>query len=288
VHAPERPAPLAPGGVEEIGCARVVTSRDGRARVWTPLRERWAGSDEGDRGGTGVRRGLAFLQVKGDEGPVRVLVDRARGEDLHLDATVDAIEPAPEPGLWLVLGLRAYDAKGASALPRRYALLVEADRAGGLRLARGRFELDRARRDVLLLQSPAPSGGELRSHALAARPLEWSAEDASLRLARPGGARTEADARQRPAVAIWTGSLFRVLGRSWDGRAERPGDARIVLADRWGAADELGPRPLDEIAVARRAAEPSRAQGGTARARAPGDGRPAGGGVLAAAGEPGR
>jgi hypothetical protein len=275
--------PTRPDPVEALGCARVVTSRDGRARVWTPLAERWAGPDDRDRDGTGVRRGLAFLQVKDEDGKVRVHVDRSRGEDLHLDATVEAIEPAPERGRFLVLGLRSYDAHAPGALPRRFAFVVETDRAGAVRIARGRFEVGGVRRDLLLLQGPPPASGQFRFHAFSARRLEWSRDDASLRLAPCGDVRIDADARRRPAIAIWTGSAFRVLGRTWDGMIERPGDARVVLAERWGAAEELGARGLDEI-VARRApgSPPPTA---TERARALAEGRPLGSGALAAASE---
>jgi hypothetical protein len=69
---------------------------------------------------------------------------------------------------------------------------------------------------------------------------------------------------------------------------ERPGDARVVLTERWGAAEELGARGLDEIAVARRAPRPAHAPSATERARALLDGRPAGSGALAAAGELGQ
>lgn len=273
LRAPDRAgAPRGRGaGVEELGCARVVTSRDGRARVWTPLPERWVGPRDRDRAGSGVRRGLAFLQVKEEDGTVRVHVDRSRGEDLHLDATVEAIEPSPERGRFLVLGLRAYDAHAPGALPRRFAFVVETDRAGTVRVARGRFELDGVRRDLLLLQAPPPQGGQFRFHAFSARRLEWSADDASLRLSPYGDARLDGDARRRPAIAIWTGNAFHVLGRTWDGMVERPGDARVVLSDRWGAVEELGTRGLEEIAVARRAPEPA---------------RPVGSGALAAVAEP--
>jgi hypothetical protein len=286
LHAPDPSgaAPARPPAVEELGCARVIGSRDGRARVWTPLPERWVGPDDRDRAGTGVRRGLAFLQVRDDDGKVRVHVDRSRGEDLHLDATIEAIEPAPERGRFLVLGLRAYDGHAPGALPRRFAFVVETDRATGtVRIARGRFELGGVRRDLLLLQGPPPASGQFRFHAFSARRLEWSPDDASLRLAPCGDARLDPDAGRRLAVAIWTGSAFHVLGRTWDGMIERPGDARVVLADRWGATEELGARGLDEIALARRPGP--RPPGATERARTPVEGRPLGSGALAAAGD---
>jgi hypothetical protein len=290
LHSPDRAgaSPARPDQVEQIGCARVVTSRDGRARVWTPLPERWVGPAERDRAGTGVRRGLAFLQARGEDGKIRVHVDRSSGEDLHLDASVEAIEPSPERGRWLVLGLRTYDAHAPGALPRRFAFVVETDRAGAVRIARGRFELDGARRDLLLLEGTTPVSGQFRFHAFSARRLEWSPEDASIRLAPTGEVRLDAGAQRRPAIAIWTGTSFRLLGRTWDGTMERPRDARVVLTERWGAAEELGARALDEIAVARRAPQPARpaqTPSATERARALFEGRRLGSDALAAASE---
>jgi hypothetical protein len=69
---------------------------------------------------------------------------------------------------------------------------------------------------------------------------------------------------------------------------ERPGDARVVLTERWGAAEELGARGLDEIAIARRAPEPARMPSATERARALLDGHPLGRGALAAVADPSR
>jgi hypothetical protein len=259
-HPPDRAgAPgraRAGGGVEEIGCARVVTSRDDRARVWTALREQWVGPAEADRAGAGVRRGVAFVQALDGDGRVLVHRDRARGDDLHLDSVVDALEPIGERGRWLVLGVRSYDAHAPGPLPRRYAFVMEVDRAG-LRMARGRFEVGGARRDLLLLQGPAPASGQFRFHVFASRRLAYSPEQAALLLAPIGDARLDAAAGKAPAVALFTGSRFRVLGRSWDGMAVRPGDAKVLLADRWGAADELGPRGFDEVALAT-ASEPDR------------------------------
>lgn len=256
-RSPPLPAPLqwAPfrergelgGGAPVLGCARVVESRDGSARLWVPLRERLAGKDAPT--GAGVLRGLAFLQVRAPGGEVRVFRDRAR-EDLHLDSVVDALEPLPGAApRYLVVGARTFDAPAPGALPRRYAFVMEVD-AEGPRLLPGQFAFREEQRDLLLLQGAEPPGGDFRFHALRARHLAFSPKDGTLWLTALGRERLAgergADAR-RVLVAARQDGVFRLAAARWNATAERPGDARVWLSDRWGSVDEVGQRGFEEI-----------------------------------------
>jgi hypothetical protein len=253
--APVREGVEPEGGPPTIGCARVVEARDGSARLWIPLRERLA--DPGAASGVGLLRGLAFLQVKGPGGEVRVFRDRAR-EDLHLDSVVDALEPLPGPGArYLVVGARTFDAAAPGALPRRYAFVVEVD-AEGPRLLRGQFVLGKAPRDLLLLQGAEPPGGDLRLHALSARALAWAPRDGTLWLSALGRARLrdeEGGDAGRVLVARYRDGVFRLAAARWSATAEKPGDARVWLAERWGSVEEVGQRAFEEILGTRTVAQ---------------------------------
>jgi hypothetical protein len=245
-------APLAEPGhlalAEEIGCARVVAARDGRVRAWIPLRERLAGPGEAGAGG-GVLRGLAFVQARLPDGRVAVFRDRARGHDLHLDTVVDALEPLPGPRpRYLVVGARTFDAPAPGALPRRYAYVMEVD-GEGPRLVRGQFAVGATRRDLLLLQGASPPAGVFRFHALRVRHLAFSPADGALSLSAFDGRRlvgAPGDGLAPAVVARLQDGLFRVEAVRWEATAERPGDARVWLADRWGGVEEVGLRGLDE------------------------------------------
>jgi hypothetical protein len=188
----------------------VVTSRDGRVRVWTTDLER-----AGESGA--VTRGQAWLQWTSPDGALHAV--RAP-LDLHLDTVVDAVEPLPgHPGRYLLLGLRAYATTYPGDTPRRFALVLDLRGPSAERVT-GAFVVGGARRDALLLSAPEPSTGKFRHHAFATRWMRFDAD--ALRLESVPGS---PGAVQPPAVvARLRDGRFQVEPGPWDD---------VTLADGW-------------------------------------------------------
>ena len=105
---------------------------------------------------------------------------------------------------------------------------------------------------MLLLPGASPPAGDFRLHALRVRHLAWSPADRALTLAAFGGRRlvgAPGDGLAPAVVAHLRDGLFRLEAVRWDATAERPGDARVWLSDRWGGVEEVGLRGLDEGAL---------------------------------------
>ena len=220
----------------QIGCARTVTSRDNRVRIWIPIFERIDDAapldEEGLASGKGPStRGLAYVQWKDEVG--RIHVDLADA-DLHLDAVVDALEPLPgPPNHYLVLGFRSYLTTYPGDLLRRYAFVIELG-DGGPRLVPGAIQVGPVRRDVLLLDAPIPTTGKARHSALAAHFLDFVPTDRTIRIASFPGAFEYPGPHPNPnaLVARWDGTRFRVQGTRW---------GSLRLANAW--ARPLADRP---------------------------------------------
>lgn len=188
---------------EENGCARIVTSPDGQARVWTTVLER---VEDGQ-----ATRGHAYLQWRTKDG---VVVAATAPEELHLDTIIDGIEPLPggEP-LWLITGLRSYVDTYVGDLPRRFAWVLSLGDDG-----RVRVENAFKGAGPLLLKAKAPHDGKFRHDPLAQRRLVFDRERKRLVLVGID------EKRATTVVARWNGRRF-VLA------ASRFGD--VVRADGW-------------------------------------------------------
>ena len=78
-----------------VGCARVVSSRDGRVRIWAPKFERLLDVDDENpesSAGDVIKRGVAIVQWLDSHGVVHVQDVTKNKPDLHLDTVVDSLE----------------------------------------------------------------------------------------------------------------------------------------------------------------------------------------------------
>ena len=198
----------------EVGCARAVTSSDGRVRVWTHGLE--TETDEGSR------RGSAYITWIDRSGKYHRLRDAVQ-VDLHLDAIIDAIHPVPgKPDEYLILGLRAYRTTFPGSKPRRFAIQVRLTDRVAVRdaFAPGGGEAS----SVLLLAAASPSTGKFRHHRFA---CQWLVpRGATLVLETIPGC---PEGESAHTVATWNGSVWRV---------EK--SAVPLLADGWRS--DPGPR----------------------------------------------
>lgn len=141
----------------EVGCARVITSNDGRVRLWTTALEQIEPA----------RRGSAFL-VWQVEGETTYVYEDAKRQDLHWDTIIDGIyRLRPDRPWYLVVGLRAYMTKFAGAKPRRFAQVIELSaKNDGVRLL-DKVVVEGKKRSTLLFAAAAPETGKFRHHVLA-------------------------------------------------------------------------------------------------------------------------
>lgn len=155
----------------DIGCARVVTSRDGRVRVWIPKLERIFDFDDENpeaHAENVIKRGTSYIQWMNARGAVRVKEMSNSKPDLHLDTVVDALEPLPVGRqFYLVLGLRSYLNTFVGGLPRRYAWVLDIS-GNAPRLVPAAFSFNGQRRDLLLIEaSKLPLTDKFRHNVLA-------------------------------------------------------------------------------------------------------------------------
>ncbi|MEO1171351.1 MAG: hypothetical protein AAFX94_04765 [Myxococcota bacterium] len=197
----------------EVGCARAVTSSDGKVRVWTRSYETMQKN--------GTSRGEGFLTWTDEKGTYHHVRD---AKDLHLDAVIDSISPVPgAPDEYVVLGLRAYKTTFPGDLPRRFALQLKlTDRVE----VRNVFNVPgKARSEVLLLAAATPSSGKFRHHAFA---CQWlTSKGNTIKLEKIPGC---SKAGENKTVATWNGTEWNLdkaaaslVVTSWDGRKRSGG-----------------------------------------------------------------
>ncbi|MCP3062037.1 hypothetical protein LXT21_24945 [Myxococcus sp. K38C18041901] len=145
-----------PGGGDDVSCVTVVTSPDGRVRVWDVHIEQQHGAQPVDEE---TYRDLAYLQWLTPDGKLRLEANGAR-EDFFLDAVLDEIVPVPgKPHEYLVTGFRPL-----GFAFHRFAEVLSLEGEHPTRV-KGRFLVEGQKEDVLIFTSGRPYTGKPR-HAL--------------------------------------------------------------------------------------------------------------------------
>ncbi|MFY1830465.1 hypothetical protein ACN47A_31415 [Myxococcus fulvus] len=192
------------GAGDVISCVTVITSPDGRVRVWDVHVSQQHGAKWVDEE---TYRDLAYLQWLTPDGKLRLEVNGAR-EDFFLDATLTEVVPVPgKPHEYLVTGYRPL-----GFAFHRFAEVISLEGEHPTRV-KGRFLVEGQKEDVLIFTSGRPYTGKPR-HALVTN--HWLRLKGRRLWVEPiTGSTCCRDQRKPFVLGEWTGEAFAMKEGDW-------------------------------------------------------------------------